>query len=227
MASRTGVFSSSVGTKILIGLTGLFLFLYLLIHIGGNLVIFFGQEAFNTYAYTMEVKNPLLPILELLILAGFAVHIYKTVRMFLQNQQARPTRYAMKKRAGPPSRKTFASSTMIASGLWLLAFLIIHVKTFRFSEEYPWPGGGRDLYRQEFEALSNPAIVGFYLLSMLVVGSHLWHGISSAVQSLGLDHPVWTPRVLAAAKIFAVLIAGGFMIIAIWVYLQQGGRVRV
>ncbi len=227
MAPRTGVFSTSVGTKILIGLTGLFLFLYLLIHIAGNLVVFLGPEAFNNYAFTMEVRNPLLPLLELLILAGFAVHIYKTVRMFLQNQQARPARYAMKKRAGPPSRKSFASSTMILSGLWLLAFLVIHVKTFRFSEEYPLAAGGRDLYRQEFEALSNPIAVAFYLLSMIVVGSHLWHGISSAVQSLGFDHPVWTPRVLAAAKVFAVLIAGGFMIIAVWVFLQQGGRVRV
>ena len=61
---------------------------------------------------------------------------------------------------------------------------------------------------------------------MLVVGSHLWHGISSALQSLGLDHPVWTPRVLAAGKILATLIAVGFMVIAVWVYLQHGGRIR-
>jgi succinate dehydrogenase / fumarate reductase cytochrome b subunit len=65
------------------------------------------------------------------------------------------------------------------------------------------------------------------VLSMVVVGSHLWHGIASAVQSLGFDHPVWTPRILGAAKVFAFLIAGGFMVIAVWVYLQQGGRVHV
>src|SRR5262252_4820303 len=104
MSSRTSAFGSSVGTKILIGLTGLALFLYLLIHIAGNLLIFFGPSAFNTYAYNMEI--------EILLLAVFLTHIYKTVRMFVGNQAARPVSYVMKKRAGKPSRKTLASSTM-------------------------------------------------------------------------------------------------------------------
>jgi succinate dehydrogenase / fumarate reductase cytochrome b subunit len=226
MASRTGVFSTSVGTKILIGVTGLALFIYLIIHIAGNLLIFFGPEVFNNYAYTMEVRNPALPAIEIALLLVFLVHIYKTVTMFLGNQSARPTRYAVKKYAGPPSRKSFASSTMIVSGLWLLAFLLVHVKAFRFSPEYPWPSGGRDLYRQEFENLSNPLVVGFYMLSMIVVGSHLWHGIASGFQSLGADHPTITPTLLVAGKVLAVLIAGGFIVIAAWVYLTQAGRVH-
>jgi succinate dehydrogenase cytochrome b subunit len=221
MASRRPFFSSSVGTKILIGITGFALFLYLVIHIAGNLLVFFGPAVFNQYAYVMEERNPLLPAIELLLLAVFLVHIYKTVRMFLSNQSARPVRYAQKKPAGPPSRKSLASSTMIVSGLWLLAFLIVHVKAFRFSPTYPWGDGGRDLYRQEMENLSNPFVAGFYVLSMIVVGSHLWHGISSALQSLGLDHPRWTPRVLTAGKLFAVAIAGAFIVIAVWVYLRQ------
>ena len=221
MASRTPFFSSSVGTKVLIGITGFALFLYLVIHIAGNLLVFFGPAVFNQYAYMMEERNPLLPAIELLLLAVFLVHIYKTVRMFLSNQSARPVRYAQKKPAGRPSRKSLASSTMIVSGLWLLAFLIVHVKAFRFSPIYPWGDGGRDLYRQEMENLSNPFVAGFYVLSMIVVGSHLWHGISSAVQSLGLDHPRWTPRVLTAGKLFAVAIAGAFIVIAVWVYLRQ------
>ena len=221
MASRTPFFSSSVGTKVLIGITGFALFLYLVIHIAGNLLVFFGPAVFNQYAYMMEERNPLLPVIELALLAVFLVHIYKTVRMFLSNQSARPVRYAQKKPAGRPSRKSLASSTMIVSGLWLLAFLIVHVKAFRFSPTYPWGDGGRDLYRQEMENLSNPFVAGFYVLSMIVVGSHLWHGISSALQSLGLDHPRWTPRVLTAGKLVAVAIAGGFIVIAVWVYLRQ------
>jgi succinate dehydrogenase / fumarate reductase cytochrome b subunit len=221
MASQTPFFSSSVGTKILIGITGFALFLYLVIHIAGNLLVFFGPAVFNQYAYMMEERNPLLPVIELLLLAVFLVHIYKTVRMFLSNQSARPVRYAQKKSAGRPSRKSLASSTMIVSGLWLLAFLIVHVKAFRFSPTYPWGDGGRDLFRQEMENLSNPFVAGFYVLSMIVVGSHLWHGISSALQSLGLDHPRWTPRVLMAGKVFAVAIAGAFIVIAVWVYLRQ------
>src|SRR5438876_5977539 len=117
MASRIDVFSSSVGTKLLVGITGVLLVLYLIIHVGGNLVVFGGPALFNKYAYTLE-GNPLLPIVELGLLAIFLVHIFKTIRMFLQNQQARPVRYVRKKYAGPPSRKTFASSTMIFSGLW-------------------------------------------------------------------------------------------------------------
>jgi succinate dehydrogenase / fumarate reductase cytochrome b subunit len=220
MASRTGVFSSSVGTKILIGITGVLLFLYLLIHIAGNLVVFLGPAAFNTYAFTLE-SNPVLPIIEILLLSVFVIHIYKTVRMFLSNQRARPVAYARKKRAGRSSRKTFASSTMIVSGLWLLAFLVIHVKTFHdgWGHEYEWPAGGRDLYRQEMDAFGNPLMVGFYIVSMVVVGSHLWHGISSAFQSLGADTPAWTRFILPAGKMVAALIAGAFIVIALWAHV--------
>ena len=216
-----------MGQKLVIGITGFLLFLYLLIHIAGNLIVFLGPQAFNRYAYVMEYGNPLLPAIELGLLLVALIHIYKTVRMFIGNQEKRPVNYDMKKRAGKPSRKNFASSTMIASGLLLLVFLLIHVKTFRFSPEYEWPAGGRDLYRQELEALQNPLVVGFYLLAMAAVGSHLWHGIASSLQSLGVDHPVWTPRILGAAKLIAFLIAGSFMVIAVWAYLQQGVRVRV
>jgi len=219
MASRSGLFSSSVGTKIVIGITGVALVLYLLIHIAGNMMVFFGPAAFNKYAYTLE-GNPLLPIIEIGLLLVFLIHIFKTVRMFLGNQSRRPVRYAQKKYAGPPSRKTFASSTMIVSGLWLLAFLIIHVKTFRFSPEVEWPAGGRDLYLLEMQAFTNPLMVGFYIISMVVVGSHLWHGVSSAFQSLGADKPAWTRFILPAGKIIAVLVAGGFIVIAVWAHLN-------
>src|SRR5262245_28873368 len=115
MSSRLGVFATSVGTKLLIGLTGLALVGYILIHIAGNLMIFFGQAAFNKYAYTLE-GNPLIPIIEIGLLLIFLIHIFKTVKMFLNNQSARPTRYEKKTRAGRPSRKSFASTTMILSG---------------------------------------------------------------------------------------------------------------
>ena len=117
MASRIDVFSSSVGTKLLVGITGVLLVLYLIIHVGGNLMVFGGPAAFNKYAYTLE-GNPLLPIVEILLALVFVIHIYKTIRMFVANQDARPVRYAMKTRAGRPSRKTLASSTMIFLSGW-------------------------------------------------------------------------------------------------------------
>ena len=223
MTTRLRVLSSSVGTKLVIGGTGFLLFLYLVIHIAGNLLVFFGPEVFNRYAYVMEEQNALLPLIELGLLAVVLIHVYKTVRMFFGNQQARPVGYQKKRYAGGTSRKSLASSTMIFSGLWLLVFMIIHTRAFRFAPVIELPGGGRDLYRQEMKELSHPLTVAFYVLSMIVVGSHLWHGIASAVQSLGANHPRWTPRLLAAGKVIAVLIAGSFIVIALWAYVTKGG----
>jgi hypothetical protein len=110
---------------------------------------------------------------------------------------------------------------MIFSGLWLLLFIVIHVRVFRYGPEYEWAAGGRDLYRLEMETFSNPLVVAFYVVSMVVVGSHLWHGASSAFQSIGADHPTWTPRMLAAGKTLAVLIAAGFIFIAVWAYVRR------
>src|SRR5215468_3346771 len=218
MSSRLRGFDSSVGMKILIGVTGLALVLYLIVHIAGNLMVFGGPSLFNKYAYTLE-SNPLIPVIEIGLLLLFLVHVYKTVTMFMSNRQARPVRYVKKERANYTSRKSFASSTMIFTGFWLLIFIIIHVRAFRYGTEYPWAEGGRDLYRLEIENFANPLIVVFYVLSMVVVGSHLWHGASSAFQSLGLDNPRWTPRIRATGKVLAVVIAGGFITIAVWAYL--------
>ena len=219
MGTRLRIFSSSVGTKVLIGTTGLVLFLYLITHIAGNVLVFAGRDTFNQYSHLL-LSNPLIPVIEIGLVLIFILHIYKTVTMYLTNQQARPARYAVKKPAGPPSRKTLASSTMIFSGLWLLTFVVIHVKQFKYGAEYEAAGSGiRDLYRLEMENFANPILVAFYVLSMLVVGSHLWHGIASAFQSLGADQPRWTPRVLTAGKLLAVLIAGGFIVIAVWAHV--------
>jgi succinate dehydrogenase / fumarate reductase cytochrome b subunit len=221
MSSRTRFLESSVGSKILIGFTGLALVIYLCIHISANLTVFGGPAFFNGSADMLE-RLPVLPLIELALLAVFVLHIYRTVRMYLGNRRARPVAYAVKTGAGHTSRKTVASSTMIVSGLTLLAFLVIHVKAFRFGPHYDYEGM-RDFYRLEVEALTNPLMAAFYVLSMVVVGSHLWHGGSSALQSLGLDHPTWTPRLLVFTKVLAVAIAGGFIAITIWVYLIASG----
>src|SRR3954469_21320509 len=123
MATRLRVFASSVGTKLLIGITGLALFLYLITHIAGNVLVFAGRDTFNQYSH-MLLSNPLIPVIEIGLVLIFLLHIYKTVTMYLANQRARPVKYAQKKPAGPPSRKSFTSTTMIFSGLWLLVFVI-------------------------------------------------------------------------------------------------------
>jgi succinate dehydrogenase / fumarate reductase cytochrome b subunit len=216
------VFGSSVGAKIVIGITGVALVFYLLIHLAGNLMVFFGPTVFNKYAHALE-GNPLIPIIEIGLLLIFVIHVYKTVKLYLANQAARPVRYAQKSFAGSPSRKTVASSTMIFSGLWLLVFIIIHVKMFRYGTEYAWPAGGRDLYRLEMEHFASPLTVVFYVVSMLVVGSHLWHGVVSGVQSLGAPWPSRAAGPLLVGKTLAILVAGGFIVITLWAHFV-GGR---
>src|SRR3954465_5649919 len=122
MAPRQGVFSTSVGTKLVIGLSGLLLFGYLLIHIAGNFVVFLGPAAFNKYAFTLE-SQAVLPVIPQALLALFAVPIYKSVELVLSNQRFRPVAYAKKRSAGYPTRKTFASTTMISLSLWMVALL--------------------------------------------------------------------------------------------------------
>src|SRR4026208_1391890 len=105
MSPRARLLNSSVGMKLLIGVTGFALFVYLIVHIIGNVMVFFGPDVFNNYAYTLE-GNPLIPIIEIGLLLIFLVHVYKTVSMFLANQSARPVRYTKTKFAGRPSRKS-------------------------------------------------------------------------------------------------------------------------
>ena len=223
MPSRLRVFDSTVGTKILIGLTGLALFLYLVLHIAGNLLVFLGPTIFNNYSH-MLLTNPLIYPIEAGLVLIFLIHVYKTVRNYLGNQQARPVAYARKERAGGPSRKTFASSTMIFSGLWLVLFIVVHVRGFKFGTEYVTPDGVRDLYRLEMENFSNPLTVAFYVVSLLVVGSHLWHGILSGFQSLGAPNPSRAPKAERWSRAIAAVIAGGFIFIALWAYFTGGVR---
>lgn len=219
MSSRP--LASSVGTKLLVGITGLFLFIYLLVHIAGNLVVFAGPDTFNLYAGALAA-NPLIIVIEVVLLLAFLAHAVKAVAMTLRNRQARPVAYAVKKPAGGRSRKSLASTTMIVSGIWLLLFIALHVYGFKFAPAPMTADGHRDLYAMEMGYFANPALVAFYVLTMVVVGTHLFHGISSAFQSLGLDHPTWTPRILLFGKLAASLIAALFILIAIWAYVTGG-----
>jgi succinate dehydrogenase / fumarate reductase cytochrome b subunit len=212
-------FSSSVGTKLLMGLTGLALFAYMVLHLAGNALVLAGPDVFNAYSDTL-ISNPLILPVELGLLAIFVVHIYKAIVMWRANKAARPIGYAKKEMAGHTSRKSLASSTMIASGLLLLLFVIVHVKQFKFGTWYQVAGSEeiRDLYRTEIEIFQQPLWVAFYVLGPLLVGLHLRHGIASAFQSLGLDHPVYTRRLTAISVLFAILIGGGLALIPVLIF---------
>jgi len=215
------VLSSSVGTKLVIGATGLLLFAYLLLHLAGNLMVFAGQDTFNHYAHFL-ISNPLVVPAEIALLLLFLIHIFKAVLMWTKNQAARPVPYEQKAWAGHTSRKSLASSTMIWTGVAILAFVVIHVAHIKYGAMYQIGDPPvRDLYRTEVEVFSSPVWVAVYVAVMVLIGFHLRHGISSAFQSLGASHPVYTKRLVVAGTVLAVLIAGGFAIIPIWVFLTR------
>ena len=215
------LFSSSVGTKLLMGLTGIALFAYMVLHLAGNALIFAGQDIFNEYSHAL-ISNPLIVPIEIGLLLIFLVHIYKAVTNYLANQAARPAGYAKKELAGHTSRKSLASSTMLWSGLFIMVFVVIHVKQFKFGSWYQVTDSTvRDLYRTEVEVFENPLWVAVYVIATLLVGLHLRHGIASGFQSLGLDHPVYTRRLTAVGIVFALLIGVGLAIIPIWVYFTH------
>ena len=222
MSTFRRLFSSSVGTKLLIGLTGLALFAYLILHLAGNALIFAGPETFNEYSHAL-ISNPLILPIEIGLLAIFLLHVYKAVTNYVANRAARPAGYAMKKYAGHTSRKSVASSTMIWSGLVIFFFILVHVRQFKYGAWYQTAGASpiRDLARTEFEVFSHPLWVAFYVVCTLLVGLHLRHGISSGFQSLGLDHPVYTRRLTIWGVVFAVIIGGGLAFIPVWVYLTR------
>jgi succinate dehydrogenase / fumarate reductase cytochrome b subunit len=222
MSTLRRVFSSSVGTKLLIGLTGLALFAYLILHLAGNALIFAGPETFNEYSHAL-ISNPLILPIEIGLLAIFLLHVYKAVTNYLANRAARPAGYALKKYAGHTSRKSVASSTMIWSGLVIFFFVLVHVRQFKYGAWYQTVSGSpiRDLARTEFEVFSQPLWVAFYVVCTLLVGLHLRHGISSGFQSLGFDHPVYTRRLTVWGVVFAMIIGGGLAVIPVWVYLTR------
>ena len=214
-------FSSSIGSKFLIALTGLFLLIFLVGHLAGNLLFIAGPDAFNHYSHSLT-SNPLVYVAEIGLVVLFVLHIFKTVSLFAGSYAARPERYAKKKWAktkNDRSRKSLASSTMILTGTITLVFVVTHLATFKFGTYYENAEGIRDIYRLQLAVFSNPAYVTFYLVAMTVIAFHLWHGVSSALQSFGISSPTWTPRLLLLGRAVAVILGLGFAILPVYTLL--------
>jgi succinate dehydrogenase / fumarate reductase, cytochrome b subunit len=219
MPSRQSFLASTVGSKLLVAVTGFALFGFLILHLAGNLLVYGGPDTFNHYSEQL-LRNPFLIPAELSLLALFLLHSFKAVRLVWRSRRARPDGYAVKRRAGYPSRKNVASSTMILTGLFLLLFVPLHLKTFKYGAHYQTVSEPpvRDLYRLVVEIYSHPGYVVFYIVSMVLVGLHLWHGVSSAFQTVGVDAPRWTPALRRVGWAMAAVISGGFMTIPIWIF---------
>lgn len=211
-------FSSTVGTKVLIALTGICLVGFLAFHLFGNVLLLWGPEKYNEHAHVL-ISNPLVIPAELGLLAIFLLHAVEAVMNYLRNRDARPAAYELRKWGGGASRKTWASTTMIVSGLITLGFVGLHLVTFKYGPYYASPEPGvRDLYRLLVEVFQSPGYVVFYVITMTILGLHLRHGVTSSLQSLGLIPDAWTRAFLRTGFILALIVGGGFVLIPIYVY---------
>ena len=223
MARRSFIQSSTISTKLLIALTGLALFLYLILHLAGNLLLLLGATTYNGYA-AMLLSNPLLVPVEIGLVAIFVIHVYKTVVMWWNNRKARPDPYYRKQWAGYTSRKSVASSTMIYTGLITLIFIVLHVKMFKYGDvRLVGPNHEEDLFTLVTTTFHDPLWVAFYELCLVLLGFHLWHGFSSAFESLGVHDSDSNRGIVRLGKVLAIIIGGGFFFIPLWVYFLGGG----
>ena len=223
MPSRQSSLLSTVATKILIALTGLSLGLFLCVHLFGNLLLYVGPEAFNAWGHAL-VSNPFVIPAEIGIALLIVIHVLQTVTMWWTNRGARPVAYTKKAWAGGKSRKSVGSSTMIWTGLTMFVFIAVHVATMKYGKEYSTELHGvaaRDLDRLVREFFGDWRWVAFYVPCVGVTGFHLWHGFASGFESLGLNHPNLTPRVLKIGRVLAFIIGAGFVSIPLVLFFLR------
>lgn len=221
---------SSVGRKIIVAVTGVILILFVIGHLLGNLQIFLGPEWINGYAQHLHDLGPLLWIIRIFLTIVVLLHIYYTIRLAAENRRARPERYRRKDIV----KASFASRTMVMSGLIILAFVVYHLLQFtvrttdpRFARLPLDPLGHYDVYSMMVLGFSSPLISGFYILAVFLLALHLSHGSSSFFQSLGLNNQKLAPRLARGGQIFAWLLFFGYgsipaAVLLGWVKLHSG-----
>lgn len=216
-------FTSSIGKKVMMSLAGLFLIVYLIVHLGINLslIIADSREPFNKAAHFMGT-NIIVRIFEVVLFGGFLIHMIYGVIVQIQNWLARPNRYKKENY----SQTSFFSKFMIHTAVIITIFLVIHLldfwvkaKLFGTVPSVIYDGKEyHDLGILVIEKFKIGWIVIFYLACLLLLGFHLIHGFQSAFHTLGLEHRVYRPIINAVGIIYTIVITGGFMAIPIYVY---------
>ena len=202
---------SSISKKFMMALAGLFLLTFLPVHFIINLLLLKSDpEPFNKAAHFMATF-PVVKIMEVVLMAAILIHIGWGIFLQIQNWLARPVGYAI----GQKSRTSFFSKFMIWTGASLLTFLILHFFNFYFIRLGLVPGDPENFYSVAHSLFRIPAYNYIYLTCFLLLGFHLYHAFSSAFQTLGLNHRIWTPVVNTVAWIYAIVIPAGFAFISI------------
>jgi succinate dehydrogenase / fumarate reductase cytochrome b subunit len=222
--SLASFFSSSIGRKWIVGLTGVALVGFVTGHLVGNLQIFLGQEAINKYAAALQSLGELLWVIRFGLLAVVLAHIYFTIQLTRENRAARPVKYAVSGHRA----STRASRTMIVSGLILICFIVFHLLHFTAQKVDPSfadlhdAKGRHDVYRMMILGFQNLWASGFYIVGMFLLCQHLSHGIVSFPQTLGLKTkstaefwqklgPVWAWAVFVGYVSIPVAVLTGFI----------------
>lgn len=203
---------SSIGKKWIVGLSGSLLVLFILAHLAGNLTIYIGPygEGINVYAQALHASPLFLWAARGGLVVVFLVHIFTALSLVLENRKAKPQRYAVKARV----QSTIYVRTMALSGLVVLSFLIFHVLQFAaglspHSHLYDLEGR-HDVAAMIILSFHNPLVSGFYLLSLVLLGMHLSHGISSIFQTVGLSGRKSTGLIKHGALVIAWVLMAGF-----------------
>lgn len=221
--------TSSVGRKFLMALSGISLVIFIILHLLGNLSLYFPKgDVFNVYAHKLESLGPLKLIGEIGLIVLFGAHIVTAIMLTMKNKSARPEKYVSgQKTKGGESKFNVSSTKMAVTGFIILIFLIIHIKQFTLgpgvSAGYVTEVSGtemRDLHKLVVETFQNPMIAGFYVFIMILLGLHLRHGFWSAFQSLGVLNPRFSKPIYSIGVVTAILLAVGFLGIPLWIYFD-------
>lgn len=204
--SRLGRFwTSTLGKKAIMAISGLTLFGFICGHLAGNLQFFEGAEKFNAYAALLKSLPGLLWGTRLTLLVMVCLHIWSSFQLWLLQRRARPVAYVKKQSVV----STYASRTMYMSGPIVLTFIIYHLLHFTFGSGGT-PFHGEDVYRNVIDGFNVPVVAGFYVFAMALLCTHLYHGVWSMFQTLGIVHPRYTPVLRNLARVLAILIFLGF-----------------
>lgn len=215
-------FCSSVGKKYLMGLSGLVWVGFIFVHMLGNMLILVSPDLYNAYGHAIVSNKPLLFATEAALLGALVTHVICAVALTKGNREARSSRYAMTPNGS--KAPSFASQWMAVHGSIILVFIISHLVTFKFGTYYETTVNGvvmRDLAKLIFEVFQQPAAFGWYLVSLVLLGFHLTHGVRSVFQSFGLLHPAYQPLIQKAGVAYAVVVAGGFISQPVFVFITK------
>ncbi|MFZ4798498.1 MAG: succinate dehydrogenase cytochrome b subunit [Bacteroidia bacterium] len=217
----TKMFSSSLGQKLIMAITGLFLISFLVVHCTLNSLIFLNDDGvtFNAGAEFMAT-NPLIRIVEVVLFIGLLLHVVKAFVLIKNNNKSRPVKYAAYD--GKANSKWYSRSMGILGSL-LLIFLVIHLNHFWVGTKVLQYNGtivGHNTFHELVEVFHNPLNVLVYLLGVISLGYHLMHGFQSAFQTLGVNHKKYTPFIKSFGNIFSILIAFVFAMMPIAMYFN-------